>query len=489
MLVGLLELRQTLREHAHLYLFTIFVLFTWALWIVKVVLSRRYQPWTAPYDTTTTVVIPVVDEPIELFRDVLRRIIEQQPSQLVVVINGKRNPVLESVCDEFGDDLEWLWTPVAGKRNAVQLGTARAWGEVVLLVDSDTIWTPNTLSELVKPFAEPTIGGVTTRQRILDPERSFLTRWADWLENSRALYAMPAQSVLGTIGCLPGRTIAFRRGVLQASMHDFMTKKFMGVFMEVSDDRTLTNLTLQRGYRTVYQSTSLVYTDAPLKLKKLIKQQFRWARGSQYNTLRMTPWMLGHAPLLAFFFLMDIALPFVWFAATISWFIRMTRHDGADLYAGMLDARGHTEAIVAIVVLTILSSTLSMSMRQLRHLTEKPSDLIRMPFFILFSTLVLLPIRIYGFLRLGHVGGWGTRLNAHTSRPVEDAVPAEPVVVGSAGVSLSAPTMVIDRAAIASYQPPKQRHEVPPDGDPRGLLPYVIAFAILTLGVYYDAFH
>ena len=63
----------------------------------------------------------------------------------------------------------------------------------------------------------------------------------------------------------------------------------MGVFLEVSDDRTLTNLTLKEGYRTVYQYTSLVYTDAPLQVKKLFKQQLRWARGSQYNTLRMLP--------------------------------------------------------------------------------------------------------------------------------------------------------------------------------------------------------
>ena len=90
-----------------------------------------------------------------------------------------------------------------------------------------------------------------------------------------------------------------------------MTEQFLGVFLEVSDDRTLTNLTLKAGYRTVYQSTSLVYTDAPLQVKKMTKQQLRWARGSQYNTLRMLPWMLRHAPVLAFFFVGDIMLPFL----------------------------------------------------------------------------------------------------------------------------------------------------------------------------------
>ena len=72
-----------------------------------------------------------------------------------------------------------------------------------------------------------------------------------------------------------------------------MHARFLGVFLEVSDDRTLTNLTLKQGYQTVYQSTSMVWTDAPTRLRKLAKQQLRWSRGSQYNTLRMLPWMIA----------------------------------------------------------------------------------------------------------------------------------------------------------------------------------------------------
>jgi hyaluronan synthase len=317
-----------------------------------------------------------------------------------------------------------------------------------VLVDSDTIWTKGTHDELIKPFADPGVGGVTTRQRILDPGRSFLTRWADWLENSRALYAMPAQSVVGTVGCLPGRTIAFRRSVLDRVMGEFMHQRFLGVFLEVSDDRTLTNLTLKLGLRTVYQSTSLVYTDAPTRLRKLVKQQLRWARGSQYNTLRMLPWMLGHAPVLAFFFLADIVLPFLWLSSATAWVIRTSNGSGANLYDGLLHVRNH--ALLAIVLLTVLTSTLAMCLRQIRHLSEVPGDFLRMPFFILFSTLVLMPVRLFGFVRLGHIGGWGTRAVA-----------------------------VLDQPATAARSPST-------DGDPRGLVPYLIASSALFLGVAYD---
>jgi hyaluronan synthase len=478
----ILQLRRTLEDGGHLYLFTVFVVLIWFVWLVKVALSRRYRPWTEPYDTTTTVVIPVVDEPLELFREVLERITAQAPTQVLVVINGPPNPELEAVCREF-DDIEWRWTPVAGKRNAVRIGVEEARGEIVLLVDSDTIWTEGTLTELVKPFKDSSVGGVTTRQRILDPNRNFLTRWADWLEASRALYSMPAQSVLGQIGCLPGRTIAFRRQVLERAMPDFLTQRFMGVFLEVSDDRTLTNLTLKQGYRTVYQSTSLVYTDCPTGLKKLAKQQYRWARGSQYNTLRMLPWMCANTPILAFFFVLDIVLPFLWLCSALGWVFRSFAGQSANLYGGILN-HDRRFGLLAMFGLVIISSWLSMSLRQQRHLEQRPGDIVFMPLFVVFSTVFLMPIRMYGFARLGHAGGWGTRKDAYAGGDAatdeDNAVPTGPS--GPGREASGGRTLLEEAPAPARVATPSRRHL-----NPYAALPYFIALALIVGGTLYDS--
>jgi len=292
-----------------LRLFAVFMGVIWLLWTMRVVLARHYWPVQFAWNVTTSVIVPVVDEPENSFREVLARIVEQRPTEVIVVINGPRNVALEKICADVG--VEWRWTETAGKRNALRLGVGLSSGEITVLVDSDTLWTPGTLAELVKPFRDPRVGGVTTRQRILEPGRTMLTRFADWLENVRAEYSLPAMSVLGTVGCLPGRTIAFRRTILVGCMQRFLTERFLGVLLEVSDDRALTNYTLMAGYKTVYQSTSLVYTDASTSLRGLVKQQLRWARGSQYNTLRMMPWMVREAPLLALFYAADIVVPFV----------------------------------------------------------------------------------------------------------------------------------------------------------------------------------
>jgi hyaluronan synthase len=389
------------------------------------------------------------------------------------------------------------------------IGTKMSTGEITVLVDSDTIWTEGTLAELVKPFADERVGGVTTKQRILEPTRSWITRWADWLENSRALYSMPAQSVVGQIGCLPGRTIAFRRSILMRVMEKFMTEKFLGVFLEVSDDRTLTNLTLKEGYRTVYQHTSLVYTDAPLKVKKLFKQQLRWARGSQYNTLRMLPWMLGHAPVLAFFFVMDILLPFILAGVLGGWVYRSITGQGYNFYEGFLKSYGIQGGIITVVALMVASSVISMSIRQIRHLSEKPTDFFRLPIFIIVSTFFLMPIRLLGFFRMAHASGWGTRAGAYAGGPGEvsseeeiarhtggaSTAPVLPDHVGgtTTATALATRTQLATRAeakaaeARAAEAAAEAAAAAPARTTPRrrlnplAAIPYLIGFAILTL--------
>ncbi|MFF1879295.1 glycosyltransferase [Leifsonia sp. NPDC058230] len=503
MFIFILQLRHMLGGHPELYLFAVYSAIIWVIWIIKVVVSKRYRAYTEDFAVSTSVVVPVVDEPLDLFRDVLGRMVEQRPGEIIVVINGAPNPGLVEVCEEFAPLVRWVHTPIPGKRNAVMIGTRMSSGDVTVLVDSDTVWTPNVLSELVKPFKDERVGGVTTKQRILEPERSWITRWADWLENSRALYSMPAQSVVGQIGCLPGRTIAFRRSILMRVMDKFMTERFLGVFLEVSDDRTLTNLTLKEGYRTVYQHTSLVYTDAPLKVKKLFKQQLRWARGSQYNTLRMLPWMLGHAPLLAFFFLTDILLPFILAGVLGGWIYRSLTGQGYNFYQKFLDLYGIQGGILAVVGLMVASSVISMSIRQIRHLAEKPSDFFRLPVFIIVSTFFLMPIRLIGFFRMAHASGWGTRSGAYAGGSDEQtqdesgSIPSVPVGADRSanepdpfeqlGISGTA-TMVAVRPRTAHATRPTVAHASPVRTrrrvrrfNPLAALPYLIGLTILAL--------
>lgn len=437
MLAFLLQINALLST-GHIYLFAMFMVWIWLLWLLRVTLAAQYRPFQAPFRTTTSVVIPVVDEPVELFESVLVRVIEQRPTEIIVVINGPRNTELEKVCGYLG--VRWVWTDVPGKRNAIRIGVGMAHGEITVLVDSDTIWTPNTLRELIKPFRHQHVGGVTTRQRIIRPDRTPLTRWADWLENVRNEYSMPAMSVLGTVGCLPGRTIAFRRSILVRHMDRFLRERFLGVFLEVSDDRTLTNYTLLDGYHTVYQSTALVYTDAPTRLGQLVRQQYRWARGSQYNTLRMLPWMLQRAPVLAVFYLSDIVVPFVLVGSVISWGVAIATGRRAALYEALPLPTGPAEAVLTILALSAVMTALSLAIRFGRHFAYRPTDMAHLPTFMLINTFLLMPIRVIGFFRLAHNAGWGTRSGGFSAERRWNPAAMVPYLLG--GAMLSASVMI-----------------------------------------------
>ncbi|GAA4257508.1 hyaluronan synthase HasA [Dactylosporangium darangshiense] len=428
MLAFLLQINAFVKS-GQVFPFAVFMLWVWILWLLRVTLAAQYRPYQAAHHVSTSVVVPVVDEPEDLFREVLTRIREQHPDEVIVVINGPRNEILEKICADL--DVRWVWTEIPGKRNAVRVGVGMSSSDVIVLVDSDTMWTGGTLRELIKPFRDPKVGGVTTRQRIIDPTRTVLTRWADWLENVRNEYSMPAMSVLGTVGCLPGRTIAFRREILVRYMERFLSERFLGVFLEVSDDRTLTNYTLQAGYRTVYQSTSLVFTDAPTKLGKLAKQQYRWARGSQYNTLRMLPWMLRKAPVLAVMYLSDILVPFILAGCFINWGVAIATGRKAELYGALMLPDVSWQRISIILGLTALMTLASLALRFGRHFAYRANDIAFLPIFMIINTVVLMPVRVLGFFRMAHNAGWGTRAGGFAGERRRNPLLVVPYILGA----------------------------------------------------------
>lgn len=406
-------------ENSNLHFFMVFFIFVFIRWGVVYFNAIRYKPYKydGKIDYFTSVIIPVVDEPLDLFTNVLTNIAKQNPSEIIVVINGPKNKKLEECCLAFRQylknsktEMKCYYTKVPGKRNAIRVAMQHInpKSDISLLVDSDTIWTQDTLVELMKPFAcDDKIGGVTTRQKILDPERKLVTMFANLLEEIRAEGTMKAMSVTGKVGCLPGRTIAFRTSILQDVMHEFMNETFMGFHKEVSDDRSLTNLALKKGYKTVMQDTSVIYTDAPLQWKKFIRQQLRWAEGSQYNNLRMTPWMWKNAKLMFFIYWTDMIMPML----LISVYANVAICKILNNVGYMIPTINYTDAWWQIIIFVLLGCILSFGARNIKVMINlKWYYILLTPLFIAILTIIMVPVRLLGLMRCSDDMGWGTRV-------------------------------------------------------------------------------
>jgi len=162
-----------------------------------------------------------------------------------------------------------------GKSSAINYALRFAKGEIIIVIDSDSIVERNALKEIVKNFENPDVVGVAGYVKVLNP--------SNILTNCTALEVViafnivgRAFSLFGSIIIIPGALGAFRKNeILKRGMYekDILTEDF-----------DLTIKVLKSAKITKLESSSVTYTECPTSLKDLYKQRTRWNRGN-FQTL------------------------------------------------------------------------------------------------------------------------------------------------------------------------------------------------------------
>jgi hyaluronan synthase len=430
-------------------LFMAFFAYVWVLWAVKALAAGRYRPSRAPLaGLTTSVIVPVFREPEAVFRRALASVAANRPTELIAVVDGG-DPDVAAVAYDYCDRV--LRIPKSGKRAAIAVGLEASdpGTDVVVVLDSDTIWERAALGELLRPFADPSVGGVTPRQAIFDAGANPVRRFADWLEDLRYHLTVPAQSVFGQVGCLAGRTIAYRREAFEPAVDRLVSQSILGVPLHVGDDRVLTNELLRNGWKTVYQSSAVVTTDAPSKWRTFWKQQLRWGRSSQRETILSLRW-LWRKPIALLSFATDIVTPFALFAVLALGAAHALRGEGT--------ATGFP--FVVELALGYAGMLVSIGLRQIPHFRRVPGDVVWLPLFVLALTFVIVPLRIAAFATMFHQG-WTSRPGASGARRrVPQIAPRLAALLVLASVAVPAASFV---SAARTQAAPASRSRV--DGD------------------------
>src|SRR5215218_5319275 len=134
----LLDVLQSLRGAGPSAFMGLFV-YVWTVWTTKALAGRRYRPFRAGVTTSlsTTVIVPVYNEPPAIFRRALASVRVNAPTEFIAVVDGG-DADLAAVAEEFCDRV--LRIPKSGKRPAIAAGLAASdpRTEVVVVLDSDT---------------------------------------------------------------------------------------------------------------------------------------------------------------------------------------------------------------------------------------------------------------------------------------------------------------------------------------------------------------
>jgi hyaluronan synthase len=163
-----------------------------------------------------------------------------------------------------------------GKRHALATGFARARGEILVTMDSDSVIARDGLRHLVAPFADPRIGATTAKVTVFNKHENLLTRMLAVRYVMAFEFFRASTSVFRTVMCCSGVLSAYRKSVVDRFLDRWLRQEFLGQVCTYGDDRALTNFVLREGYHTVYQRTAEVKTLAPPTIGKLARMLTRW---------------------------------------------------------------------------------------------------------------------------------------------------------------------------------------------------------------------
>ncbi|HEY5410448.1 MAG TPA: glycosyltransferase, partial [Caulobacteraceae bacterium] len=257
------------------------------------------DPETGPL---VSVLIPCFNEK-KVIASSVSRILESNWSRLEVIVldDGSTDGTAEEVRTHFGGDprVRLLSFANAGKALALNRGLDQVHGEILVALDADTLFPPNTIGRLARWFGDPKVGAVAGNA-LVGNRRNLLTRWQALEYVTAQNLERRALAALGAVTVVPGAVGAWRRSVLEA----------LGGFPSdtLAEDQDLTIAAQIAGWRIEFDPDARAYTEAPETVAGLLKQRFRWSFGTLQCLWKHRDALFSRKrPVLGF-----IALPQIW---------------------------------------------------------------------------------------------------------------------------------------------------------------------------------
>ncbi len=279
----------------------------------------------------------------------------------------------------------------AGKRDALVVGAEMAKHDLVLFVDSDSFLDPFAIINIVQPFKDPKICGVSGRTDVANTYTNALTKMQAVRYYIAFRVMKAAEAVFDTVSCLSGPLSCYRKSVILENKDNWINQRFLGQKATFGDDRAMTNFIL-RHHRTFYQDTAVCQTIVPNKHSVFLKQQMRWKRSWLRESLIAGTFMWKKEPFAAVTFYMGLVVPI---AAPVVVLYNL-------VYVPITKHIFPTAFLLGLLLMSLL-----MSLAQL--LLRKSSTWLYGMLFCLYYELVLLwqmPIAWVTFWK----STWGTRM-------------------------------------------------------------------------------
>lgn len=404
------------------WIWTISFAFVALQWLV----SWREKPYTATPSQQrrldrmrVTVNVPVYnEEPVVLDRVIYALFAQTRlPNRVDVIDDGSTKEDYSEVRDywleHYPPSVEFNWHRYANagkKRAQARTFSSDPAADVFVTLDSDTTLPPNAIEEGLRPFVDRQVHSVAGIELAWNYSQSLLTR----IKGVNALVwqftVCSAQNVaFGNVLVNRGTFALYRGNMIRETLAAYVGETFFGRPVMLGDDTMLTLFALNRG-RAVQQPSAVCFAMYPETLSHTLRQWIRWMRGTSIRTLwrlrylSLTSWGWWYTMLTTWEYLAFIA---VLVAVVLDW-----RH--AESFA-------ITALYISAVWMWLVASRMFAIRRSDQRLIDRVEGFALVPVALLWLTLVLRPMRLYGTFTMLRQG-WVTRTEgAETHSGVSDA--------------------------------------------------------------------
>ncbi|WFF02403.1 bifunctional polysaccharide deacetylase/glycosyltransferase family 2 protein [Micromonospora sp. WMMD964] len=233
---------------------------------------RRPRPGRPEVRVPVSVIVPAYNEAANIASTVRSLITSAYPALEVIVVDDGSDDGTADIVERMRlRGVRVIRQANAGKPAALNTGIRAARANLLVLVDGDTVFQPDTVHRLVQGFADPSVGAISGNTKVAN-RRRLLGRWQHLeyvigFNLDRRMY-----DVLECMPTIPGAIGAFRREVLL---------RVGGVPSDtLAEDTDLTMKVLRAGWRVVYEESAIAWTEAPSSLRQLWRQRYRWCYGT-----------------------------------------------------------------------------------------------------------------------------------------------------------------------------------------------------------------
>lgn len=252
----------------------------------------RRQRFRAGYLPRVAVLVPAYNEEKVVVQTVQSLLASDYRGSLeiVVVDDGSKDQTHRITQEAFDgrSRIRALTKENGGKALALNYGIAQTQAEVLVAMDADTVFKPDTIRLLVRHFGDPRVGAVAGNAKVGN-RVNLMTRWQALEYITCQNLDRRAFALVNAITVVPGAVGAWRReAVVQAGGFTHAT---------LAEDADLTMAILRLGYAVRNEAEAVALTEAPDTARGFMKQRHRWMFGTLQAAFRHRGALLELHPL------------------------------------------------------------------------------------------------------------------------------------------------------------------------------------------------